>query len=225
MKISCADRLTCCLTWSNIAIVSHTNYLVPAQCWQIELEIKRSKFLTFAAVAANRQQAESFVRALREQHPQASHVCWAYIAGPPNTTERSMSDDGEPSGTAGMPMLKVLQHSGLGEIVVAVVRYFGGTKLGTGGLQRAYSDAVSAVLKDLPTQLKIARTRLQLRYDYAFEGAVSHLLSRFNVTDLQSDYTASVQLSFALADSELQEFTRSLNNITAGHASVELQPG
>ena len=115
--------------------MSTASYQMPAQAHQVELEIKRSKFLTFAAPAVNRKEAEGFIRSLRDKHPQANHVCWAYIAGPPNTTIRSMSDDGEPSGTAGMPMLKVLEYSGYGDIVVAVVRYFGGTKLGTGGLQ------------------------------------------------------------------------------------------
>ncbi|MFT6331230.1 MAG: putative IMPACT (imprinted ancient) family translation regulator, partial [Bermanella sp.] len=75
---------------------------------QVELEVKRSKFLTFAAPASTREEADNFIRSLRNQHPRANHVCWAYIAGAPNTTIRSMSDDGEPSGTAGMPMLKIL---------------------------------------------------------------------------------------------------------------------
>ncbi|MDO6805248.1 YigZ family protein, partial [Wenyingzhuangia sp. 1_MG-2023] len=97
-----------------------------------ELEIKRSQFITFVGQASDRAAAEAFIRSVRQLHPQARHVCWAYIAGAPDTTVMSMSDDGEPSGTAGRPMLKVLQHSGLGEIVVAVVRYFGGIKLGTG---------------------------------------------------------------------------------------------
>ncbi|MFT7215705.1 MAG: putative YigZ family protein [Paraglaciecola sp.] len=139
----------------------------------MELDVKRSKFLTFAAPAFNRQEADDFIRALRKQHPHANHVCWAYIAGAPNTTIRSMSDDGEPSGTAGMPMLKVLEYSGYGDIVVAIVRYFGGTKLGTGGLQRAYSDAVSRVLTVLPMKLKVARTTLLLIYDYTHDGSIS----------------------------------------------------
>jgi putative IMPACT (imprinted ancient) family translation regulator len=84
--------------------LSSQSYQVPTQVCQVELEVKRSKFLTFAAPAVDRQAADNFIRTLRKQHPQANHVCWAYIAGAPNTTIRSMSDDGEPSGTAGMPM-------------------------------------------------------------------------------------------------------------------------
>ncbi|MGJ8678808.1 YigZ family protein [Paraglaciecola sp.] len=196
------------------------SYLVPAELWQIELEVKRSKFLTLADNASSRQEADGFVRALRAQHPQANHVCWAYIAGAPNTTIRSMSDDGEPSGTAGMPMLKVLEHSGYGDIVVAVVRYFGGTKLGTGGLQRAYSDAVAQVLADLPTKIKVSRSKLDLSYEYEFEGAVSRLLARYDVENIQATYAENVMTYLEVASSELIDLTAELINITSGKITI-----
>ena len=195
---------------------------MPAQSHQVELEIKRSKFITIAAPAVNRQEADDFIRSLRGQHPQANHVCWAYIAGAPNTTIRSMSDDGEPSGTAGMPMLKVLEYSGYGDIVVAVVRYFGGTKLGTGGLQRAYSDAVSLVLTDLPMKLKVARTTLQLTFDYSYDGSISRLLERYDVEGIDPNYAQQVTLTIAIASSELSTFKTEVTNITAGNVQVLL---
>ncbi|WP_293746976.1 YigZ family protein [uncultured Paraglaciecola sp.] len=202
--------------------MSTASYQVPAQAHQVELEIKRSKFLTFAAPAVNRQEADDFIRSLRGQHPQANHVCCAYIAGAPNTTIRSMSDDGEPSGTAGMPMLKVLEYSGYGDIVVAVVRYFGGTKLGTGGLQRAYSDAVSLVLTDLPIKLKVARTTLQLTYDYSYDGSISRLLERYDVEGIVPNYAQQVTLMLAIASNELSTFKTEATNITAGNIQVLL---
>lgn len=195
------------------------SYQIPAKEWQVELEVKRSKFLTFAANASDRPKAENFIRDLRELHPQANHVCWAYIAGPPNTTIRSMSDDGEPSGTAGMPMLKVIEYSGYGDIVVAVVRYFGGTKLGTGGLQRAYSDAVSLVLKDLPLQLKVARTNLNFSYIYSYEGSVSRLFERYNIANLSVDYDQQITVSIAVPNNELAAFKSELVNITSGNVT------
>jgi uncharacterized YigZ family protein len=198
------------------------SYQVPAQLAQVELEVKRSKFLTFAAPAVNRQEAEDFIRTLRKQHPQANHVCWAYIAGDPDTTIRSMSDDGEPSGTAGMPMLKVLEYSGYGDIVVVVVRYFGGTKLGTGGLQRAYSDAVSLVLTALSMTLKVHRTTLQLAYDYTYDGSISRLLERYDIEDIESNYAQQVTLSAAIASNELNTFKTELTNITAGNVKAFL---
>jgi len=193
-----------------------SSYPVPTQTAQSELEIKRSKFLTFAAHADSRDTAEAFIRGLRMQHPQANHVCWAYIAGAPDTTVRSMSDDGEPSGTAGMPMLKVLQHSGLGDIVVAVVRYFGGTKLGTGGLQRAYTDAVVRVLADLPTVIKVSRTLLSLIYDYAHDDGVKRLLARYDVADVKADYGEQVKVSAAVSNSDINAVKAELVNVTAG---------
>jgi uncharacterized YigZ family protein len=198
------------------------SYQVPALAHQVELEVKRSKFLVFAAPAVDRQEAEGFIRGLCNQHPQANHVCWAYIAGAPNTTIRSMSDDGEPSGTAGMPMLKVLEYSGYGDIVVAVVRYFGGTKLGTGGLQRAYSDAVSLVLTDLPMQLKVDRTSLQLTYDYTHDGSISRLIKNYDVEDIDSKYAQQVTLCIEIASSELSTFKTELTNITAGNVEILL---
>ncbi|WP_438863237.1 YigZ family protein [Neptunicella sp.] len=204
--------------------MSKLSYPVPAQTWQTELEIKRSKFLTFAANAASREEAEQFIRSLREQHPQANHVCWAYIAGAPNTTVRSMSDDGEPSGTAGMPMLKVLQHSGLGDVVVAVVRYFGGVKLGTGGLQRAYSDAVAQVLAELPVSQKVSRTGLQVIYDYADDGAIVRLFERYDVTDIQAEYAEQITLQLAVADTDVDPLKTELVNLTAGNIQIAKNP-
>jgi uncharacterized YigZ family protein len=192
------------------------SYQVPVGLWQTELEVKRSKFLTLGNNASTRQEADDFIRSLRDKHPQANHVCWAYIAGSPSTTIRSMSDDGEPSGTAGMPMLKILEHSGYGDIVVAVVRYFGGTKLGTGGLQRAYSDAVAQVLVDLPTKIKVSRTTLKLNYDYEFEGAVTRLLARYDVENIQSEYTEKVMSNIEVATIELHDLKVELVNITSG---------
>lgn len=201
--------------------MSTASYLVPAQQSQVALEIKRSKFLTFVSIAENRAQAETFISNLRVQHPQANHVCWAYIAGSPESTIRSMSDDGEPSGTAGMPMLKVLEHSGLGNIVVAVVRYFGGTKLGTGGLQRAYSDAVALVLSDLPTQLRVERTQIKLTYDYTYQGSVGRLLERYDTDNLEPTYQHQIVVTLALASSQLDGFTTEITNITAGNIQID----
>ncbi|MFT4995141.1 MAG: putative YigZ family protein [Paraglaciecola sp.] len=196
--------------------MSISRYPIPAQTAQGELEIKRSKFLTFVANGDSRATAEAFIRVLRTEHPQANHVCWAYIAGAPDTTVRSMSDDGEPSGTAGMPMLKVLQHSGLGDVVVAVVRYFGGTKLGTGGLQRAYTDAVVQVLADLPTVEKVSRTQLSLLYDYPHDAAVKRLLARYDVADVKTDYGQQINVSAAVSNSDVSAVKGELVNVTGG---------
>jgi uncharacterized YigZ family protein len=197
-----------------------TSYPIPAGDNKIELEIKRSKFIAYAINATDRQHADAFVKHLKNTNPRANHVCWAYIAGSPESTERSMSDDGEPSGTAGMPMLKVLQYSGLGDVAVAVVRYFGGIKLGTGGLQRAYSDAVVKVLEDLPLTLKVSRLQLRIEYDYSFQGVISRLLQHYAVQELVETYHSSVINSFAVAISEAAALEAELINITSDNIVI-----
>ncbi|GGD65459.1 YigZ family protein [Lacimicrobium alkaliphilum] len=197
-----------------------TQYLIPSAAAEFESEIKRSRFICYAGHADNRDAAEHFIRAVRERHPQARHVCWAYIAGAPDTTVMSMSDDGEPSGTAGMPMLKVLQYSGMGEVVVAVVRYFGGTKLGTGGLQRAYSDAVSGVLEHIPSHPFVSRELLQLQFDYALESQVRHILSQYDVQANEPDYQQQVSMQLAVAASEVQTLITMLTNHSAGAVNI-----
>ncbi|AWL12440.1 Xaa-Pro dipeptidase [Saliniradius amylolyticus] len=201
--------------------MSTKSYRIPAAEQLYELEIKRSKHIAYATRASSKDEAEAYIREIREQHPQANHVCWAYIAGAPGTTVTSMSDDGEPSGTAGMPMLKVLQYSGLGEIVVAVVRYFGGIKLGTGGLQRAYSDSVTGVLALLPTREFVSRTELSLTYDYAQDGAISQLLQSFNIDNLESDYGEQITVTLAVADDQMESLKAQLTNICSGQIRID----
>lgn len=200
---------------------SDLSYRIPSTALHSEqFEVKRSQFITFVGPANSREQAESFIRHVRELHPQARHVCWAYIAGAPNTTVLSMSDDGEPGGTAGRPMLNVLRHSGLGEIVVAVVRYFGGIKLGTGGLQRAYSDAVTLGLEQLPTVLRIPRENIELTFDYSHESLVRHLLDEYDVLVGEVQYAERATLHIEVASDQWQILKSRLVNQTAGTIAI-----
>ncbi len=196
-------------------------YLIPASPHQFEFEIKRSQFISYTDATPDRGAAEAFIRSIRQQHPQARHVCWAYIAGSPNSTEMSMSDDGEPSGTAGRPMLNVLQHSGLGDITVAVVRYFGGIKLGTGGLQRAYSDAVTGLLSTLPTKLKVSRISLQLNYEYAQESLVRYIMSHYDCESESPDYAMAVSHMIHVAEEDCAALRDELINGSAGSITIE----
>ncbi|MFC6673604.1 YigZ family protein [Marinobacterium aestuariivivens] len=128
----------------------------PASARSVEIEIKNSRFICHVAPTAGIEAAQAFVGRIRREHPDANHNCWCYVAGDPQDYNQwNCSDDGEPRGTAGKPMLNVLTHSGLGEICVVVTRYFGGIKLGAGGLVRAYSQAVQTGLDHLPTEAVI----------------------------------------------------------------------
>ena len=191
-------------------------YPTPAHPYFVELEVKRSKFLTYVCPCATTDAANAFIKSLRHDNPQANHVCWAYKVGSPDSTLRSMSDDGEPSGTAGMPMLKVLEHSGLGDIAVAVVRYFGGTKLGTGGLQRAYSDAVATALKSLVTVTKVDRVKIRASFDYCYQGAINNQIEALDCENTSFEYTEKALVTTYVAREQLALCQRRFTDICGG---------
>ncbi|MBP5979376.1 MAG: YigZ family protein [Halomonas sp.] len=145
---------------------------LPAAQWHTaEIDVDKSQFLAWLCHASDLGAFSTLLEAAKAAHPNASHHCTAYIAGPPGEqTLIGFSDDGEPGGTAGRPMYQVLQGSLLGEIGCVVIRYFGGTKLGTGGLARAYAQAVSHALENLPTREVIERDAYTLRLAFASEA-------------------------------------------------------
>ena len=186
------------------------SYLIPAKASFYEQEIKRSKFLTWIASVDSPEKAKQWIQSIRDQYPDARHVCWAYIAGSPNTVLKSMSDDGEPSGTAGKPILNVLEHSDVGDIAVAVVRYFGGVKLGTGGLARAYSSSVSEAMKQAEYVIKIAMEDLSLSFPYAEEAQVRYLLGEVDGKVGELQYSNLVTLSCRVPSHHCDDFKQKL---------------
>ena len=135
---------------------------------QHELLIKKSRFIACVEPATGRDQAQARVAQLKAEHPDARHVCWALLAG----GQSAANDDGEPSGTAGRPMLDVLRHQDLQGVLATVVRYFGGIKLGAGGLVRAYTDAVAKALLGAEKIALVKRVQLAFSVPYALEGMV-----------------------------------------------------
>ena len=149
------------------------SYRVPAQQSCVETEVKRSRFIAYAQHCKGSAAAKSFIQDIKEKYPDARHHCHAFIGEAPNNSNfYGFSDDGEPSGTAGMPIFTHLKHSELGEVTIVVVRYFGGTKLGTGGLARAYGDAAKSVLLRLVTKEFIAMETVHLKMSFALEAEV-----------------------------------------------------
>jgi uncharacterized YigZ family protein len=160
---------------------------------------------------------------ISEEFADASHNCWAYLVGPPGSTAQiGMSDDGEPHGTAGRPMLTVLLHSGIGDIVAVVTRYFGGTLLGKGGLVRAYSGGVQGALATLPVMEKIPKATLTLIIDYSNVTPLQRMLPDYEVEVLDEDYAADVTYSLALPVEHVDRFVADLANLTNGQAVVEI---
>ena len=147
-----------------------------------ELEIKHSRFITLVAHTKSISQSDALIQQIRSQHKKANHHCWARICGPrADQLAWGSSDDGEPKGTAGRPMLNVLEHSELCEITVVVTRYFGGIKLGTGGLVRAYSQAVQEALTQLPTLEYVAHYPFNLIVPHSQVGDIEQLLAKLKI--------------------------------------------
>lgn len=168
--------------------------------------VRRSRFLASVAQVADAAQARDFVDLARKRHPDASHHCWAFVAGSPGSTARvGSSDDGEPHGTAGRPMLNVLLHSGVGDICAVVTRWFGGIKLGTGGLARAYQDAVLQNLASLPLCEKIDLARICLELPYARAESLRRMLPGLGARIENEEYGENVRLILALPRERCEE--------------------
>lgn len=200
------------------------SYTVLAAAVESTTEEKNSEFLTFLHPVNTREEAMEKVDFYRQEYPDANHVCWAYVIG--NTRQpvtQAFSDDGEPSGTAGKPMLHVITERGVGSALAVVVRYFGGVKLGAGGLVRAYSGAVSdAVNIAILTQV-VPQVELQVAVDFAREAKVRHLVGQFHGQILDVSYGAEVSLIIKLEQNQQELFTTQVTNETAGSAQVTVK--
>ena len=186
-------------------------YPAPVGFHRSECDVKRSRFITSIDHVNNKAQAKAFIAKVRQQYPDANHHCWAMIAGAPDDLyQQDQSDDGEPKGTAGKPMLNVLQHSELGNIVVVVTRYFGGIKLGAGGLVRAYTRAVSEPLKTLDTQMVVLKTAVNIKVPYAELALFEHWLQSTDIDVSEKSFTDSVALTLQVPAEELTQLTDKL---------------
>ena len=151
------------------------DYPIPGETRETVTEIKKSRFIARASHVADRCQAMAFLEQVRSDFPDARHHCWAYLLGNPNAAcNAAMNDDGEPAGTAGKPILNVIQHKGIGDVIVVVARYFGGIKLGAGGLTRAYASATESLLSTLKLVQHEPMLQLQLQFEFSREQLVRH---------------------------------------------------
>ncbi|HEY7883670.1 MAG TPA: YigZ family protein [Cellvibrionaceae bacterium] len=180
-------------------------------------EQKRSTFTALLTPINSREQAMQAVSRARNQQPGASHYCWAYLLGAADQPRNAaFSDDGEPGGTAGKPMLGVLQHRGAGDCVAVVVRTFGGVKLGAGGLVRAYGAAVSGALDAAQLRDITPTVPVSVEVGFALEERVRHALSGFGMTVEQAAYAERVTLHLLVPFTEVQTLQQHLQQITAG---------
>ncbi len=178
-----------------------------------ELLIKKSRFIACVQPVADRAAAQAIVAQLWAEHPGAAHVCWALLAG----GQSAANDDGEPSGTAGRPMLEVLRHQDLDGVLATVVRYFGGVKLGAGGLVRAYTDAVAQALRTAEKIPQVRQRLLRCEVPYALEGLLRREIDAAGGSLGEVRHAAMVGLDFSLPDAAADALIRRLNEACQGH--------
>jgi uncharacterized YigZ family protein len=177
-----------------------------------ELLVKKSRFIACVQPITGRAAAQLVVAELRRSHPGANHVCWALLAG----GESAAVDDGEPSGTAGRPIFDVLRHQGLDGVLATVVRYFGGVKLGAGGLVRAYTDSVAQALLTAEKTNIIQLRYLQCRFPYAMEGMVRRELTLVDAAIEQIEHQNDVRCLFSLPENQAAHVVARLNEAGNG---------
>ncbi len=188
-----------------------------------ELEIdkvKRSRFIGLASPCGSEEDARAFVAGVRARFHDARHHCWAWRVG----DEARASDDGEPHHSAGPPILKQIEGRDLSNVVVVVVRYFGGVKLGTGGLVRAYGAAAAAVLDDAQTRRVALLSPVLVTYDYALAGALQGALHRLGLEPVRSDYAASVTITLHVPEDRVESVVDALRDASGGAAEVRVRP-
>lgn len=195
------------------------SYQIPklkGQDLELTLEVKHSHFIANLRHAEGRGECDIHLNDLRKKYPDASHHCWALVAAAPeNSTFWGLSDAGEPSGTAGKPMLQVLSHCGMGEVSVVVCRYFGGTKLGTGGLVKAYTDAVKLVVDACPRETKRLLSPIELTCPYDLIGRIEHLCQRHQVVINERTYSNCLNLKLMVPSENMSAFTMDLGPLTS----------
>lgn len=185
-----------------------------------EIEEKKSRFIATIRPVSTPEEASEFIAEMKKKYWDARHNCSAYIIGDDGSKTRC-SDDGEPSGTAGRPMLDVLTLEKITNICVVVTRYFGGTLLGTGGLVRAYQGAVKEGLKACSVLKKIKGTRLQVKCDYTDFGKIQFLCSQNSIHISESNYAELVSLAIIIPEDELSDIMTKIMDVTSGKAQMD----
>ena len=175
------------------------------------LDIKKSEFIAYAYPVSSREQAMFHVEQLRVKYADARHHCWAYIIGDPNnTTSAGFDDDGEPNGTAGRPILNVLQHKSIGNVIIIVVRYFGGIKLGAGGLTRAYAGSAQAAVDEMVLLPYVPMAQVQIIAEFATEAQCRYVVEDLGGHIDDVTYSKQVTLTVTLAEADIDSLKERL---------------
>ena len=193
------------------------SYSIAVSNVEDESIVSRSRFICYLTPCTSNESAKAFVKDIIAIHPQASHHCYAFITGAVDDSQGyGFSDDGEPGGTAGRPMLAVLQGNGVGQVCAVVVRYFGGTKLGMGGLQRAYGGSVRQALVFLQSKTKIAVVHKSLACQYNQVNDILHIIALAEGQMLEQSFLQDVEFIFEIPQEKLRWVQDKLQTLSAG---------
>lgn len=191
--------------------------LAPEAIHREEEVIRRSRFIVSLAHTPDPDTAKAFIDRIRREFPDATHNCWAYATGAPGQTSQvGYSDDGEPHGTAGRPMLTMLLHGGVGELSAVVTRYFGGIKLGTGGLVRAYQGMVKLGLETLPTREHMIASRLEVILDYPHITLFRRMLQDYRASVIEENFGVDATYRLLLPSQNIEALKKALMELTEG---------
>lgn len=200
--------------------------LLPGAIHRAEETIHRSRFIVTMARVSSPEEAKRFIDSVRQEHADATHNCWAYVAGEPGSTAQiGASDDGEPKGTAGRPMLTVLLHCGVGEIATVVTRYFGGILLGTGGLVRAYQGLVKLGLETLPVTERVPSERLRITLEHRFVNIALREFENNAAVIVEKDFALDATFTLNVPQSNCQALIDVLTQKTSGALLIEKLKG
>ena len=191
-------------------------YPIPNGESRIELQVKNSRFIGRAGYTPSVDEAKAFIEKIKAEEANYSHAVYAFAVGHGATVTHGMSDAGEPSGTAGRPALAVVKGSGLGDVTVVIIRYFGGTKLGTGGLVKAYTEATQLALAELPVSEKIAWQSVEVTIPYNFYEQCQRLIEAHHGRIEAEGFTAEITLRLTFTVDDLPTFEAMLAEATRG---------
>ena len=198
------------------------SYKIVYRDGQGEIVEKKSRFIAHIFSVQTEEEALERITQIRKKHYDARHNCFAYLIGEKNEIERC-SDDGEPSGTAGRPMLEVLNGQGVHNAVAVVTRYFGGTLLGTGGLVRAYTAAMKEGLADCVLMEQKTGYRISIRTDYNDMGKIQYLARTLGLTELDTQYADDVEMILLVPETVIEQAEQEITEKTAGKAVIDRQ--
>ena len=196
--------------------------LRPGEVFRVEQTIKRSRFIASVGHTPGVEEAKAFIEQIKAEFEAARHNCWAYCAGAAGSTDRiGASDDGEPHGTAGRPMLTAVTHSGIGEVTVVVTRYFGGILLGTGGLVKAYQSSVKMALEGVPTRVRTKTKRIKFSVEHRFVNQVLRKIEAVNGRILEKNFDMGADFDVEIPEDLAETFAKELEELTRGALLIE----